>query len=67
VNPVFVLPEALAARTEALAKGWATSLTMGAGQFCTNPGILVLQDGPEADAFAQATTEALRASGPRRC
>ena len=38
--------EALAAnRGEAIAKGWAGSLTMGAGQFCTNPGIAVVIDG----------------------
>ncbi|MEO8245323.1 MAG: aldehyde dehydrogenase family protein, partial [bacterium] len=41
VNPMFLLPAAVAARGEAIAKGWAGSLTMGAGQFCTNPGIAV--------------------------
>jgi NADP-dependent aldehyde dehydrogenase len=59
VNPMFVLPAALSARAEAMAKGWAASLTMGAGQFCTNPGIAVLIDGPGADAFAAATHAAL--------
>ncbi len=59
VNPMFVLPAALAARGEAIAKGWAGSLTMGAGQFCTNPGIAVLLAGPQADAFVAATTAAL--------
>ena len=59
VNPMFLLPAALSARGEALAKGWAASLTMGAGQFCTNPGIAVLIDGPDADAFAQAARAAL--------
>ena len=59
VNPMFVLPEALAARGTAIAAGWAGSLTMGAGQFCTNPGIAVLIDGPEADAFVETATKAL--------
>ena len=59
VNPMFLLPSATAARGEAIGKGWAGSLTMGAGQFCTNPGIAVVIDGPEADAFAAAATEAL--------
>ncbi|MFN3435833.1 MAG: aldehyde dehydrogenase family protein, partial [Sphingomonas sp.] len=59
VNPMFLLPEAVSARGEALAKGWAASLTMGAGQFCTNPGIAVVIDGPEADAFATAAKAAL--------
>ena len=59
VNPMFLLPAAVAARGEAIAKGWAGSLTMGAGQFCTNPGIAVVIDGPEAEAFIAAAKEAL--------
>ncbi|MDP4032795.1 MAG: aldehyde dehydrogenase (NADP(+)) [Pseudorhodobacter sp.] len=59
VNPMFLLPAAVAARGEAIGKGWAGSLTMGAGQFCTNPGIAVVIDGPDADAFAAATRAAL--------
>ncbi|MGV8951345.1 MAG: aldehyde dehydrogenase (NADP(+)) [Cypionkella sp.] len=59
VNPMFVLPAALAARGDAIAAGWAGSLTMGAGQFCTNPGLVVLIDGPEADGFAAAARQAL--------
>ena len=65
VNPMFLLPAALAARGEAMAKGWAGSLTMGAGQFCTNPGIAVMIDGPEADAFVSAAKAALGAVGPQ--
>lgn len=59
VNPMFILPTAIAARGEAIAKGWAGSLTMGAGQFCTNPGIAVVIDGPEAQAFIAAAKEAV--------
>ena len=59
VNPMFLLPAALAARGEAIAKGWAGSLTMGAGQFCTNPGIAVVIDGPDADAFVEIAKAAL--------
>lgn len=59
VNPMFALPEALKARGADIAKGWSGSLTMGAGQFCTNPGICVVIDGPDADAFAEAATAAL--------
>ncbi len=65
VNPMFLLPSALAARGEAIAKGWAGSLTMGAGQFCTNPGIAVLIDGPEADSFVDAARTAVGAVGPQ--
>ncbi len=59
VNPMFLLPAATAARGDAIGKGWAGSLTMGAGQFCTNPGIAVVIDGPEADAFVTAARDAL--------
>ena len=63
VNPMFLLPAAVAARGAEIAKGWAGSLTLGAGQFCTNPGIAVLIDGPEADAFVAAARAALAGSG----
>ena len=65
VNPMFLLPQAMAARAETLAQGWAGSLTMGAGQFCTNPGIAVVLDGPDADRFTQAAAKALAAVGPQ--
>jgi len=63
VNPMFLLPEALKARGGAIAAGWAGSLTMGAGQFCTNPGIAVVIDGPDADAFVAAAKDALEPMG----
>lgn len=62
VNPMFMLPNAVAARGEDLGKGWAASLTMGAGQFCTNPGIAVMIDGPQAETFMEATRTALAGS-----
>jgi NADP-dependent aldehyde dehydrogenase len=62
VNPMFLLPAALAARGPEIGAGWAGSLTMGAGQFCTNPGIVIAVEGPEADAFEAATLDALGAS-----
>ena len=63
VNPMFLLPVALSSRGADLAKGWAGSLTMGAGQFCTNPGVIVLIDGPDADSFTEAATSALSGIG----
>jgi NADP-dependent aldehyde dehydrogenase len=45
VNPVFVLPSALTSRTDEIAKGLHGSVTLGAGQFCTNPGLVFV---PEA-------------------
>lgn len=63
VNPMFLLPEALKARGGEIARGWAGSLTMGAGQFCTNPGISVVIEGPDADAYIEAATAALEPIG----
>ena len=55
VNPVVVLPAAAAARAEATAAGYAASLTLGTGQFCTNPGLLfVPQDTGLIDAISAA-------------
>lgn len=45
VNPVVVTPGAIAARGEAIAKAYAGSFTLGAGQFCTKPGLLFLPEG----------------------
>ena len=59
VNPMFMMPVAMKERGEALGKGWAGSLTMGAGQFCTNPGIAVVIDGADADAFVDAAKAGL--------
>lgn len=61
VNPVFLMPEAMKARSQELGAAWAGSLTMGAGQFCTNPGIVVgLQDTLEK--FTEAAKSALSTS-----
>ncbi|SNR54809.1 aldehyde dehydrogenase (NADP(+)) [Paracoccus sediminis] len=65
INPGFVLPQALAARGARLAEGWAGSLTMGAGQFCTNPGLIVMPKGVLADAFAKAVGDALAKVAPQ--
>lgn len=63
VNPMFLLPEALAARGQEIAAGWAGSLTMGAGQFCTNPGVAVVKGGAGADIFINAAQKALEQIG----
>lgn len=65
VNPMFILPAALAARGETIGAGWAASLAMGAGQFCTNPGIAVVMHGPEGDAFAEAARSTLSRTQPQ--
>ena len=65
INPMFILPVALSGRCEQIAAGWSGSLTMGAGQFCTNPGIAVVIDGPDADALAEKMAENLKQIAPQ--
>ena len=64
VNPVVVLPGALAdGAVDTLATAYVGSLTLGSGQFCTNPGLLFLPHGEAGDAFltaaGRATAEAV--------
>ena len=61
VNPVFLMPAALAARAEAIGRGFADSLTMGAGQFCTNPGMVVTIGDENVQRFIDAASQALNA------
>ena len=65
VNPMFLLSHILASRAEELGQGWAASLTMGAGQFCTKPGIAVVVEGSDADRFVWAARSALSQSSPQ--
>lgn len=64
VNPVVLLPGALAARAEALGKEFVASLSLGVGQFCTNPGILLALEGPDLERFIATTSTALGAVAP---
>ncbi|MES2258017.1 MAG: aldehyde dehydrogenase (NADP(+)) [Pseudomonadota bacterium] len=61
INPVFLLPGALSSRAAAIGAGFAASLTMGAGQFCTNPGLVLAVAGDDADRFIAAAGAALEA------
>lgn len=58
INPNFVLPGALSKRGSEIATGWVGSLSLGAGQFCTNPGVVFLQDSEAADRFVAAAASA---------
>lgn len=59
VNPVFLLPGALQHDPESIAKGFVTSLTLGAGQFCTNPGLVFAARSSGLDRFIAAAAAAL--------
>jgi NADP-dependent aldehyde dehydrogenase len=62
INPVVLLPHALKARGAALGTAFVGSLTMGAGQFCTNPGLVLAIEGEGLDSFVSAAGDALTAS-----
>jgi NADP-dependent aldehyde dehydrogenase len=64
INPVVLLPGALDARAEDIGKAFVGSLTLGAGQFCTNPGLLIAIDGPGLERFLASAAEALQAAQP---
>ncbi|QEE23217.1 aldehyde dehydrogenase family protein [Rhodanobacter glycinis] len=64
VNPVFLLPGALAERGAALAQEFFSSCTMGSGQFCTNPGIVIVPMNPAGDAFVAAAVEHFATAAP---
>ena len=65
INPVVLMPAALAARGAALGTAFVGSLTMGAGQFCTNPGLVLAIVGAGLDAFEQAAAAALGDHAPQ--
>lgn len=58
VNPVFLLPAKLEAEAESIARMYAGSITLGVGQFCTNPGIIFGPEGDGLDRFLQTLAEA---------
>lgn len=51
INPVFILPGALRERSAQIVNGLCSSVTLGAGQFCTNPGLILLADSDDSDSF----------------
>jgi alpha-ketoglutaric semialdehyde dehydrogenase len=59
INPVILLPHALANRAAAIGEAFAASLVLGAGQFCTNPGLLLAVEGKALDAFVQSASASL--------
>ena len=57
VNPVVITQAALAARGEQIADELVASVTMGAGQFCTNPGLILLEDSAASRQFMDAVSD----------
>jgi NADP-dependent aldehyde dehydrogenase len=65
INPVVLMPAALEARAESLANAFVSSLTLGAGQFCTNPGLVLAIESPALAKFIEAAKAALGALPPQ--
>lgn len=63
INPIVILPDALERGEEALAEGLFGSLTLGVGQFCTNPGLVFLPTG-KGDAFLSKLKSLIEAGAP---
>lgn len=59
INPVLLLPEAIRNKPEELAAKYAASITLGAGQFCTNPGLMLAVQGEGLDRFTEALAAAI--------
>ncbi|HVV22098.1 MAG TPA: aldehyde dehydrogenase (NADP(+)) [Pseudonocardiaceae bacterium] len=63
LNPLVITPAAAAGRAEAIGRGLAGSATLGAGQFCTKPGIAFVPAGPEGDRLRDETAKAFAELG----
>ncbi len=60
INPVFLLPEKLQAAATETAGQYAASITLGVGQFCTNPGLIIGIEGVALQQFTEALTVAIQ-------
>lgn len=59
-NPVFILPDALKERKEKIAEDLAAAVTLGVGQFCTNPGLVFLPESDDAAKFKNALSTSFK-------
>lgn len=64
VNPVVILPGALEERGAELVDEYLTSVLMGTGQFCTNPGLILALEGSATDSFVSGVCEKFQAATP---
>lgn len=66
INPVVFYPDALASQTAQLAQTFAASITLGMGQFCTNPGILLGLKSEALEDFISQLGTAIAAVAPQK-
>lgn len=64
INPVFALKNLIENKAEALAKEYIGSLTLGVGQFCTNPGVFIAVKGESLDRFISAVKNEITGIAP---
>jgi NADP-dependent aldehyde dehydrogenase len=64
INPVILLPGAMAQRAEPIAGAFVNSVALGVGQFCTNPGLLLALETPALDTFVAAVRRATEGVAP---
>ena len=64
INPVFILPQGLATNREKWASDLASSITLGAGQFCTNPGLLIGIKNDALTQFSELLAASIRETEP---
>lgn len=64
INPVILLPGAIKERSQELATNYAQSITLGSGQFCTNPGLILSFKGDELDKFTENLSKAIKDIAP---
>ncbi|HWC52798.1 MAG TPA: aldehyde dehydrogenase (NADP(+)) [Chitinophagaceae bacterium] len=64
INPVFLLPEKMKQSAAELAKMYAGSITLGVGQFCTNPGLIIGIDNADLNNFINVLSEEIRKTTP---
>lgn len=65
INPVIVTPKAIENKSEAIATTYASSITLGAGQFCTNPGLILTVEGNKTQQFIKDLAEKTVAINPQ--
>lgn len=64
INPIFLLPGKLAVSSKELASTLAGSITLGVGQFCTNPGLIIGIEGQDLDRFIEELGSAIADAAP---
>lgn len=66
INPVVLMPEKLSTSSESIAKDYAGSITLGVGQFCTNPGLILGVDNADLQNFIKVLATEIEKVSPSK-